>query len=448
MAKKLGVHIDIIPNMYDLGLFKKSLSSRKRLRLTALAGFLGLCGIYLGSGIFIRYFSTNEWLNIILILISLLCSIGVAYIVALVVGDIIFHGPWREKMIKGGNFVPDDIEDQKALLKNKSFYFILAWVFSIVILCFGCDLCTGSNIRWYQNVGSTLISMKSSDVNSRRFIIKTISNAYYSQKWADNDIRENVRILLQDEDSEVQSWAAYLAGRAKLVEGTDDLIELAKSSKSDPHARTEAIIALGRMEWKPARPAIFSVMKTSFTNNHADKDLVPSCLYSFYMMKDPMAAQETIKILDTCLETRDCSSEILQYAFFYLKSLHVKEASKLSFKYLDVPDISEEMRCYASDILRFTATKSDVPRLKNEFKKAGSSIECPVVYRKYHEEPAVIMFEKNPLNALFLRSVGNIMDPADYDWIWMIGSNTSENMQTRKVAETYTRAMQEKGLVK
>ena len=71
-----------------------------------------------------------------------------------------------------------------------------------------------------------------------------------------------------------------------------------------------------------------------------------------------------------------------------------------------------------------------------------------MVYRKYHEEPAIILFERDPLRALYLRSIGNQMDGADFDWIWTVGSNVKENAMTRKVAETYTRAMQERGIVK
>ncbi len=448
MANKLAVQIEIIPNMYQMGLFKKTLESRKRLRLTALFSFLGLCIVYLGIGLFIRYISVWFWINAICIIFALICSIVVGYLFALTIGDVVFHGPWRKKMILGDKFIPDELEEQKALLKNKSIVFILIWVFAIVFLFIGCDFCTGGNIRWYQNIGNTISSMKSPDPAERLYIVKTISNSYYSKKWSDETVREMTRSLISDENAEVQAWASYLSGRAKIVEATDDLIALVKNSEADTIARREAVIALGRMEWKAARASLFSVMKKTFDQNHADKELVPAILYAFYMLKDPMAAQGTLQMLDACLEKRDCSSEVLQYAFFYLKSLRVQEAATLCFKYLDTPDITAEMRCYASDILRFTASKNDVPRLKEEFKKASSSADCPVIYRKYHEEPAVILFEHDYIRALFVRSVGNIMNPADFDWIWMIGSDEKENLQTRKVAEMYTRAMQEKGIVK
>ena len=448
MAAKSKIQVEIIPNMYNLGLFKKTLSSRIRLRITTLLAVIGLCLVFLVSGLLIRFANLPDWGCAVAIMLCILASIVIAYLVALTIGDVFFSGPWRKKMILGDKFIPDDLEDQKALLKNKSIYFIIFWVLAIVLLCFGCDFCTGSNIRWYQNVGSTLNSMKSDDVSQRRFILKTISNAYYSAKWSDENVREAVRVRLTDSDPEVQQWAAYLAGRAKLVEGTDELTSLAKDDNADTIARREAIIALGRMEWKASRSVLYAVLKKTFAENHADKELIPAVFYAFYMMDEPMAAQETIQMMKTCLDSRDCSSEILQYGFFYLKSHRVKDAASLCFSYIDTPNISEEMRCFASDILRFTASKDDVPRLKAEFKKTSSNAECPIVYRKYHEEPAVILFERDPLRSLYLRSIGNIMDPNDFDWIWMVGSDQNENMQTRKVAEMYTRAMKDKGIVK
>lgn len=444
----MAVPIEIIPNMYELGMFKKTLSSRKRLRITALFSILGLCAAFFGVGCFLRNVSIWSGINIILIIVLFLCGIFVSYVVALAIGDSVFSGPWRKKMMLGNKYIPEDLEDQKALLKNKNIYFLLIWCVTIVVLLLGCDFCTGGNIRWYQNIGGTIVSMKSSDVSDRLFILKTISNPFYSSKWQDIEVREHTRRLILDNNAEVQQWAAYLAGRAKIAEASDELLTLLKDNQANIVSRREAAVALGRIDWKPARASLFHVLKTEFSKSHQETELIPAVLYSFYSMKDSMAAPETIQMLKICLKERDCSSEILQYAFFYLKSLKIKDAPVLSFSYLDTPAITPEERCYASDILRFTASKSDVARIKQEFEKTPSDVECPIVYRKYHEEPAVILFESDPLRALYLRSIGNQMDAADFDWIWMVGSNTNENQMTRKVAETYTRAMQEKGIVK
>ncbi len=448
MAVKKAVPIEIIPNMYELGMFKKTLSSRKRLRLTALFSVLGVCAAFGGVGYFLRNISVWSGINIILIVVLFLAGIFVSYVVALAIGDAVFAGPWRKKMMLGSKYIPDSLEEQTALLKNKNITFLLIWCGSIAVILFGCDICTGGSIRWYQNVGGTIVSMKSPEASERLFILKTISNPYYSEKWQNDDIRDHTRQLLLDENPEVQQWAAYLAGRAKISEAHEELVKLFKNNEADVVSRREAAIALGRIDWKLGRASLFQVLKSEFAKNHQEKELVPAILYAFYSMKDSMAAPETIQMLRVCLEQRDCSSEILQYAFFYLKSLKVKDAAALSFTYLDTPSITPEERCYASDILRFTAGKSDVARLKQEFDKTPSDIECPVVYRKYHEEPAIILFERDPLRALYLRSIGNQMDGADFDWIWTVGSNVKENAMTRKVAETYTRAMQERGIVK
>lgn len=437
-------HIELIPNMYEIGLFKQALSSRKSLRCTAFAAVLILTAIFGLAGWLIHYVILSALVNVLLIIAIYILVLIVGYICALVIGDIYFAGPWRKKMMLGNKYIPDDLEDQQALLRNRNGYFILFWAVGVLVLGFGCDYVTGRHIHWYQSIGGVVHSMRSPDAAERAKVIETISNPFHSKRWEIPEIRGLVHELILDEDPNVRAWAAYLAGKAKLSEGAEDLMTALKDSSSTPYARQEAAIALGRMEWKPARPLLLSILRQTFEKDHGDKQLVPAILYAFYDLKDTMAATEAINILNICLEKRDCSSEILQYGFFYLKSLKVKDGASLSFKYLSTADLPDEMRCYATDILRFTASPNDVPAMKREFEKAPVYAECPVVYRKYHGEAAIILFEDDPLRGLLLRAVGNMMDPDDFDWIWMIGNNQSEHMTTRKIAEIYTRAMQQK----
>ena len=143
--------------MYELGFFKKTLQSRKRLRITALCAILGLTAAFGAGGFYIHDYSTSSTVNAVIIVVLYISAIVVGYLCALTVGDIIFSGPWREKMIKGAKFIPENVEDQKALLKNRNIYFILVWVLSIVALIFGCDFCTGGGIHWYHNVGGVIV---------------------------------------------------------------------------------------------------------------------------------------------------------------------------------------------------------------------------------------------------------------------------------------------------
>lgn len=442
------VHFELIPNMYELGLFKRALESRRRLRITALCALLGLTAIYACVGWVVHYVSLSALLNFLLIIFVYILSLFVGYLCALVFGDIYFAGPWRKKMILGAKYIPEDLEEQQALLRNKNGHFIIVWFVCVVALGAGCDFVTGGHIRWYQSIGGVVHSLQSPDASERAHVLKTISNPYHSERWEIAEIRDLVRVRILDEDSEVRAWASYLAGKSNLSEGADDLMQVLKAPESSSLAKQEAAIALGRMEWKPARALLLSTLRESFNRDHGDKEVVPAIFYAFYEMKDGMAATEAVNILDLCLEKRDCSSEILQYGFFYLKSMKVKAGAKLSFKYLSSSGLSDEMRCYATDILRFTASAEDVPAMKREFEKAPVYAECPVVYRKYHQEAAIILFEADPLRALLVRAIGNMMNPDDFDWIWVIGSNASEHLTTRKVAEIYTRAMKDRKLVK
>ncbi|MBO4349546.1 MAG: HEAT repeat domain-containing protein [Proteobacteria bacterium] len=446
MAKNNGIHIELIPNMYEIGVFRPAMATRRRLRIITICAVAILCLIFWGVGNFIHH-SVSFFINLALIIGMYIGVLLVAYLLAVTIGDVVFSGPWLEKMYKGPSFIPEDVQQQAALLKNKNIYFILMWVLSIVVLGVGCDFCTGRNVQWYQNIGSGLVLLKSDDPDEQFNALEKLSNPFHTEKWKDAEIQAQVISLLGAENETVRAQAAYLVGYARMPDAEQSLVSLLTNTNAQTHTRSEAAIALGRLDWRPARAQMMSEMRRSFAQNHADTEFVPSLLYAFYEMKDKTAVSEAVQILNTCFEQQDCSLQIYQYAFFYLKSLKISEASAVSFKYL-ASQVPLEQRCYAADILRFASSQSDVPEMKRVFEKTPQTSQCDVVFRKYHSEAAIILFEQDPMRSLLLRAVGNYYDPNDYDWIWMIGSNQNENDLTRKVAEMYTRAMREKGLVK
>ena len=149
MAKKSGFHLELIPNMYEIGLFKFVLASQRRLRISCAVSILATVVSFFAIGRVLRYCFLPFWANSCLMLVLYIGAIAAAYIVALTIGDIWFAGPWREKMRLGSRFVPSSIDEEKALIRNKNFLFIVFWAISIAIFAFGADFVTGSNLRWY-----------------------------------------------------------------------------------------------------------------------------------------------------------------------------------------------------------------------------------------------------------------------------------------------------------
>lgn len=442
MAKKSGFHLEVIPDMYEIGLFKFVLASRRRLRLSCAVGVLGIVLAFLIIGRVLRGLFLPFWANSFLMLALYIGVIAVAYVVALALGDMWFAGPWREKMLMGSRFVPRSTEEEKALIRNKNFLFILFWAASIAIFAFGADFVTGSNLRWYHSYGGLIYSMRSQDGAEREAVLKSLSNAFHDKKWQNQDIRAQLAEMLDDSDDAVRARAAYIIGRAKIIEAADGLARMLRDSKASDEARSEAAIALGRLEWLPARAHLLAVLRSTFANDHGDNAVIISILYAFYEMKDQTVASDVSEMIEICRDKGDCGVELQAYAFFYLKSMRPKTAAPIAFSILDNASATPEQRCFAADVVRFTASKADVAKIKALFDETPRDLECPVMYRKFHSEAAVVLFEKDTMRALFVRAVGNLENDADYDWIWMVGSNTNENVRTRKVAEMYARALQ------
>ncbi|MBQ1265729.1 MAG: HEAT repeat domain-containing protein [Proteobacteria bacterium] len=452
MAKeKAGMRIEIIPDVYTLGLFKRTLSSRKRLRVTTLIAVLCTWLLFWLLSQFLLYMSVWPTVNVILIISLLGIVLFTAYLVALTIGDIIFLGPWREKMQQGNRFVPATVEEESLLLKNKPFYFILLWFAAIIGMFFVSDLVSGRVVSWYSSVGSLLTSMRSTSVEDRRSALNILTNPLKEKAWNDAALREQLVKVLGDEDPEVSALASYVSGRAQVVEAAQPLMEIAKNGALNEHVRAEAVTALGRIDWKPARGELLKIMDETFLNDSQNKEMIPAIIYAFYEMNDSLAIQPVINILEECLEKK-CSDEIYQYGFFYLKLRNATQGAATALKYIDRQNIPLKTRCLAADSLRFIAESGYVSDMKIRFDRTPREDACEDVYRKYHQEAAVMLFEHDPMRALFVRAIGNLMlkskdvrkRQADYDWIWVIGSDEKENPYTRKVAEIYTRAMNEK----
>lgn len=444
MAEKSGFHVELIPNMYEIGLFKFAMKSRRRLRAACVGGVAATAGLFWGIGHALRGWNLPFWSSAILLLLLYFAVIGAAYLAALTIGDAWFSGPWLEKMRLGSRFSPSGIEEEKALIRNKNGLFIVFWAASIALLGFGADYATGGNVRWYHAYGGVIHSMRSDDASERAAVLKSISNSYHDAKWQNEEIRAELAKLAEDSDDEVRVRAAYVAGRAKAIEAADGLARVLRDETASEAARSESAIALGRLGWTPARAHLLAVLRDLFARDHGDNEVVTSILYAFCEMKDQAPARDVTGMLETCRESGDCGTQLQAYAFFYLKSLRAKSSAGLAFSFLGDPSATAEQKCFAADLLRFTASKDDIGRIKAEFEKTPRDSECPVMYRKFHSEAAVVLFEKDTMRALFVRAVGNLKDDADYDWIWMVGANTQENMRTRKVAEMYARALRQK----
>ncbi len=446
MAKpSTGFKIEIIPDVYTIGLFKKTLSSRKRLRVTTGVALVSLWVAFFALGWFLH--DVSEWPNLNLVLLLLLMAglIVTSYLLALTVGDAFFPGPWREKM-RDPKFVPEQIDDQVALLKNRNGYFIATWFVCLVALFFVSDRMTGSMISWYSNCGGALASLRSDDASERLASLYALTNPLRTTAWEDDGIRQQIQIILEDpnEGDDVVALAAYVAGRAIMVNTADALTAVLKNTARSEHARAEAAATLGRLDWKPARGAMITVMNQTFTQDPMNHELIPSIIYAFsYAMKDDSAVQPVMQKLETCLSTA-CSDEILQYGFFYLKSMRSTQAAPLAFKYIDDAQQPAAHRCWAADSLRFISEPKHIAEMKMRFDRTSRELVCADVFHKYHQEAAVVLFENDPMRSLYVRAVGNHMQPSDYDWIWVIGSDENELLSTRKVAEVYTRAMNAK----
>lgn len=467
-AKKQSFKLEVVPDAFSIGLFKKTLATRKRLRITTAIALGGLWLLFMIMSWFLRGVSAWPTLNVVLLIALMGGVIFTSYLLALTIGDAIFPGPWREKMRLGDKFVPDNIDEQAALLKNKSIYFILLWFGCILITLFGCDFASGRVVTWYSNAGGALAALRSDDAADRRASLEALTNPLRTTAWKDDGIRAELIRCFSDPDPEVAALAQYVAGRAftlpdetdadqddetdsqnddgsLILQAADALIANLKNDALDEHVRAEAAATLGRIGWIKARPALLATLKAEFAADPTRHELLPAILYTFTELKDKAAVYPVVDILEKCLSTT-CSEELTRYAFFYLKMEEAAQGAKVAFDYIDAPNQPDAVKCYAASSLRFTAEPAMIADLKLRFDRTPVELKCEDTFRKYHQEASILLFEHDHMRALYIRAVGNHMRKADYDWIYAIGSDESEPVETRKVAEIYTRAMNEKKL--
>jgi hypothetical protein len=188
---------------------------------------------------------------------------------------------------------------------------------------------------------------------------------------------------------------------------------------------------------------LLTTLRSIFETTPEDSRVIPEIFYAFYEMKDATVTQDVLKILSDCVESNKCDQNTWVYGFFYLKIMRQTRARDFAFQCFDNSGLPLQIRCLAADALRFIAEKNDVPALKARFELTPQDVYCGDFFRKYHSEAAVHLFQKDPLRALLLRAIGNQKNLDDYDWIWFVGDNKTEDPTTRKVAEIYVRSLDE-----
>jgi hypothetical protein len=426
----------IVPEAHSIGLFRPILRSRRRLQVSAAAIISGQCILLWAVGYLVENYSRSAGLNIIVIACLSATLLATGYVLALVLGDLFFPGPWREKMYHGESFVPTKFEEQAALLKNHGIYFIILWVLCSIGGTLAIDYVTGGFLARYQRTGSVLTMMKSELESDRLNALDIFASPLSSRRWEQPELRAQNLIMLSDESTEVRAMSAYVAGRISNAEASEILISLLNDD--DDAVRSEASIALGRLQWLAARSELLATLKRDFEEKNYET--ASNILYALSLLGDKSVATPVQGYLERCYNTQ-CDTVFLAYAFYLLKTLQASSSVNISIKFLTKEDATNELRCYAADALRYTAKPRDIPMLKEQFELAAPMQECAPFYKKHHSEAAVLLFDSEPLRAKLLRAVGNQKDTRQYDWIWRVGSNTAEHPQTRKAAEIYTRAM-------
>lgn len=427
----------IAPEAHSLGLFRPALKSRKRLQLLTVLVLCAQCLLLWGGGTAIEKYSHSPGLNIFAIAFLCATLLVSGYFVALVVGDLIFPGPWREKMFRGEKFVPEKFADQTALLKNRGIYFILLWVLCTVGVSFGADFVTGGFLERYRKSGSILTMMKSEQEQDRLSALEIYVNPLSSRRWDVQDLRAQTVRMLQDESERVRAQASYVLGRLSVGDAAEALTSMLQDK--DAQVRMQAAIALGRMQWLPARTQLLAALQSAFEGKRFVE--ASDIVYGLTLLNDKAVIGPVQRLLEQCDEVGTCEPLFVAYAFYLLKTLQAPGAAKLSVRFLENSKTTKEIRCFAADCLRYTAKPRDIDTLKHLFAQAGVQEECAPLYKKLNEEAAVLLFDAEPVRAKLLRAVGNQRDMRNYDWIWTIGADTSEHPQTRKAAEIYTRAM-------
>ncbi len=429
--------LKLITNVSDFGLLTTLAKTRLRLFLSTLVSNVGFVAATWHVSHYVNEQSDSVSLNLVYITATMLLLLVASYIEAMLLGDLFFPGPWRERILLGKK-IDIDINSPEALQvsnhRNYNLHFMIVLAFTIVANYYGTRILTGDYLDEYHQVGFHLTNLRADQPEEKLTALKALSKTIYRKRWHEKKVKLAILDQLKSDDEETRRWAIFIIGQARYEEGFAILTEAIK--QGDPQTRAEAAQSLGSLLDSRSAQSLHDLLKQAAADK--DKNLMIGALRGIGLMGDK-ANSTGPTILE--LFTKETDEELRAYLGWALGQARYKEAYPVLWKTFEESD-ETSLKCASLEGLKYLSQNSksegDVAHAK-EFFTLIDRHECPyLIWEDRHEEKIYIMY-KEFYRTKLLKIVANRTGGAELPWFEFIAADQENPYAVRYQATEIVR---------
>ncbi len=417
--------LKLITDVSKIGLLQGLARTRARLVGSTIAAVALTYGLGLFSSHYILEISASVVANMLIITGTMFLVLIASFLIAVLIGDLTFSGPWRETVFLGG--ARDNLD--RAPVKNHSGEFLVIFVVAILVNAFGINMAAGGFLEQYHTVGYFEVRLRSEAPEQRVAAYETLTRDVNFQLWENEEIERLVLDGMNDSAPEVRAIAAWSAGRMKMLRARPRLIDLV-ADDSAPQVVSDAAVALGKLGLDAdARDAIQTRLRS--TN---DSTIQIGALRGLGLIGSSQSVDTVLQFIDAD------NDEIMVNAFWALRKIGSEEARPATRSLID-DDTPILKRCAAFDALKKVATDEDVLWARRQYQTGDFDQTCPARIWRERDGTKHRLVIDDSFREKLLKIVANEAAHEHRDWFQRIVNDSSEPERLRKVASDVLRQL-------
>lgn len=420
--KDQGFQFKLITEVGDFGLLQPLARTRGRLVMATLVANVAFIGATWLVAHYINNASTSVGLNMLLITLTMLLMLAASYIDAMLLGDLMFPGNWRERVLLGqatraGTDEAMSVDNHR----NFNLHFLVALAFIIVGNYFAVGALSGDWLTQYHEMGFHLTRLRGDDNAEKIRALKELSKSIYAERNHERRVNNAILGELNNEDEEVRRWAMYAVRKAGLIDAYDAL--KGQLSAGQVQTRADAALTLGLLNDKRATPHLTQVLATATDS----KPQLLGALRGLARLGDPEAGPAIIPLTD------HADPEVRATAFWTLGKIKHVAAHDLALKRYETSEDAID-RCAALETLFRIPRPEQVQKFKDFFLLNREDPECQyIIWEEYNGDKEYIMY-KETHRAKFLRYVANAVGGEERDWFTFVAADKERPYNLRFLA--------------
>ncbi len=414
----------------DLGFGSWIARTRRRLLVSAAVAtalFLGWAWFTAG---FMRDTSSSATVNLWLITATVLLLLVVSFVGAMAVGDLIFKGRWRERVLLGKKIEHGDGEDVESTmggLQDRTMPFYLTVAAMIAVNYVGYSAATQNFFGYYSDYGYEVTLLRSADADDRIRGLQAFSHPLHAEVQDEPLVRVRIVELLADPDEEVQGWAFWLVGELQIVEATQDLLAIVSDEANSEIRRARAAEVLGLLRSRQGADVMAGLLRESFGRSELAIGLLRGLGLGRYEASAPAIADFLH------VEPYD----IRAHAFWALGYTGNQSYRSNLTEFLESEDQVEQ--CLAAEALKFLASEDDLLDAHVRFADAEMFACPPLIWTgPYHwDENRSFQFPivvDESLKAKFLKVIRTAGGPEERDFFATVANDELQPDEIRALA--------------